>query len=51
MNVLCLGSEVIGEELAADLVQAFLGAQFGGGEHYVRRLEKIAEMERNAQHV
>jgi len=46
MNVLCLGSEVVGPELAADLTRAFLGARFGGGERYVRRLEKIEEMER-----
>jgi ribose 5-phosphate isomerase B len=45
MNVLCLGSEVVGAELAADLVRAFLGAQFEGGERYVRRLEKIRLME------
>src|ERR671922_2243418 len=41
MNVLCLGSEVIGEELAADLVQAFLGARFDGGERYIKRLRKV----------
>ena len=46
MNVLCLGSEVVGAELAADLVRAFLEALFDGGERYVRRLEKIEEMER-----
>jgi ribose 5-phosphate isomerase B len=46
MNVLCLGSEVVGPELAADLTRAFLGARFDGGERYVRRLEKIEEMER-----
>ena len=46
MNVLCLGSEVIGAELAADLVRVFLGARFDGGERYVRRLEKIEEMEK-----
>ena len=45
MNVLCLGSEVIGAELAAELVRVFLGARFDGGERYVRRLEKIEEME------
>src|SRR5919198_5649933 len=47
MNVLCLGSEVIGPSLAADLVRAFLRAEFDGGERYVRRLEKIEEMERS----
>ena len=46
MNVLCLGSEVVGPELAADLVRTFLAARFGGGEPYVKRLRMIAEMER-----
>ncbi|MEX2645791.1 MAG: RpiB/LacA/LacB family sugar-phosphate isomerase [Gaiellaceae bacterium] len=46
MNVLALGSEVVGAELAADLVRAFLGARFDGGERYVRRLEKVEAMER-----
>jgi ribose 5-phosphate isomerase B len=45
MNVLCIGSEVVGEELAGELVRTFLGAKFDGGERYVRRLEKIEEME------
>jgi ribose 5-phosphate isomerase B len=47
MNVLCLGSEVVGAELAADLVRIFLGAKFDGGERYLRRLMKIKEMERS----
>jgi ribose 5-phosphate isomerase B len=46
MNVLCLGSDVVGPELASDLTRAFLAARFNGGERYVRRLEKIEEMER-----
>jgi ribose 5-phosphate isomerase B len=46
MNVLCLGSEVIGSELTGELVRTFLGAKFDGGERYVRRLEKIEEMEK-----
>jgi ribose 5-phosphate isomerase B len=45
MNVLCLGSEIVGGELAGELVRAFLRAQFVGGERYVRRLEKVALME------
>ena len=36
MNVLCLGSEIVGAELAAELVRAFLQARFDGGERYVR---------------
>ncbi len=50
MNVLCLGSEVVGAELAADLVRAFLQARFDGGERYVKRLEKVADMERVMTH-
>jgi ribose 5-phosphate isomerase B len=50
MNVLCLGSEVVGAELAAELVRAFLQAAFDGGERYVRRLEKVAQMERGIAH-
>jgi ribose 5-phosphate isomerase B len=46
MNVLCLGSEIVGAELAAELVRVFLGARFDGGERYVRRLKKVEEMER-----
>jgi ribose 5-phosphate isomerase RpiB len=32
--------------LAAELVRVFLAAEFDGGERYVRRLEKIEEMEK-----
>jgi ribose 5-phosphate isomerase B len=46
MNVLCLGSEVVGAELAAELVRTFLGATFVAEERYVRRLNKVEEMER-----
>jgi RpiB/LacA/LacB family sugar-phosphate isomerase len=45
MNVLCLGSEIVGGELAAELIRAFLGARFNGGDRYVRRLRKVAELE------
>jgi ribose 5-phosphate isomerase B len=48
MNVLCLGSEVVGAELAVELVRAFLRAEFDGGERYVKRLEKIEKLERTA---
>jgi ribose 5-phosphate isomerase B len=47
MNVLCIGSEIIGAELAGELIRTFLSARFGGGERFVRRLEKIEEMERS----
>jgi ribose 5-phosphate isomerase B len=46
MNLLCLGSEVVGPSLARELVAAFLTAQFDGGQRYVERLLKVAAMER-----
>jgi ribose 5-phosphate isomerase B len=49
MNVLCLGSEIVGGELAAELVRTFVGARFDGGERYVRRLRKVEELEAAAR--
>jgi ribose 5-phosphate isomerase B len=46
MNVLCLGSEIVGGEVAAELVRSFVQARFSGGPRHVRRLEKLAELER-----
>ena len=45
MNVLCLGTRVIGPELARDLVQAFLAARFTGEERHRRRLQKVQALE------
>src|SRR5919198_5613249 len=50
MNVLCLGSDIVGPLLAADLVRTFLLARFNGGERYVRRLEKVAALEKEMAH-
>jgi ribose 5-phosphate isomerase B len=50
MNVLCLGSGIVGGDLAAELLRAFLDARFDGGERYVRRLEKVQRMEREMTH-
>ena len=46
MNVLCLGSEVVGPSLAGELVRSFLGAVFAGEGRYLARLEKVEELER-----
>src|SRR3954469_3172629 len=46
MNVLCLGSEVVGPALTVDLMRAFLRARFDGGEPYTTRLQKIKQIER-----
>jgi ribose 5-phosphate isomerase B len=45
MNVLVLGSRVIGTALAQDLVQLYLGARFTQEKRHVRRLAKVAELE------
>ncbi len=45
MNVLCLGARVIGEALAEELVEAFVGATFSGEARHARRLEKVLGME------
>jgi ribose 5-phosphate isomerase B len=46
MNVLCLGSEIVGAELARELVRTFLGARFVGGGRYSDRLAKVEALER-----
>jgi ribose 5-phosphate isomerase B len=46
VNVLCLGGRVIGAEVAREVALAFLGASFSGAERHLRRLEKVAEIER-----
>ena len=49
MNVLVLGSRVIGAELAHDLARAYLAAQFSGESRHVRRLEKVRALEMRFQ--
>src|SRR2546425_1600142 len=46
MNILCLGSEVVGPSLVGDLVTTFVAARFDGGERYVKRLKEIEDIER-----
>jgi ribose 5-phosphate isomerase B len=50
MNVLCLGSEVVGEALARELVETFLRATFVGEGRYLARLEKVKAMEEENWH-
>ena len=45
MNVLVLGSRVIGTELAKDLLRDYLRASFSGEERHIRRLEKVKALE------
>ncbi|MEE8369632.1 MAG: ribose 5-phosphate isomerase B [Dehalococcoidia bacterium] len=49
MNMLCLGSRVIGPELALELTHTFLEACFSGEERHRRRLAKVHELEQGAE--
>jgi ribose 5-phosphate isomerase B len=46
-NVLCLGARVIGPAIATELTIAFCGARFSGEERHVRRVGKVALIERD----
>ncbi len=43
-NILCMGGRVLGTELAKEITNAWLNAEFLGGRHE-RRINKIAEYE------
>ena len=45
MNIICMGGRVVGPFLAWELVKAFLAANYGQAERYLRRLDKIAALE------
>jgi RpiB/LacA/LacB family sugar-phosphate isomerase len=45
MNVIVLGSRVVGAELAKELVSAFARAKFSGEERHLRRLNKVRAIE------
>jgi len=46
MNLLCLGGRITGFAVAKELVKVFLESKFSGGEKYLRRLNKIIELEK-----
>jgi ribose 5-phosphate isomerase B len=49
MNVVCMGSRVVGEDLALEIAEAFLGAKFKDQERYQRRLAKVKKLEDGAE--
>ncbi len=48
MNILCLGARIIGIELAAEIVEAFLNARFGDEDKHRRRLNKLMDIEKKS---
>lgn len=49
MNILCIGSRVVGEEVVRELILPFLKAKFTGEERHVRRLDKLMSIESRYQ--
>lgn len=45
MNIICMGGRTVGPFLAWELLEAFLAAEFGQAERYLRRLDKVAALE------
>jgi ribose 5-phosphate isomerase B len=45
MNIICMGGRTVGPEVAWDLVQTFLAAEFSKAERHLRRLGKVAALE------
>ena len=46
MNILCMGGRTVGPAVAWDLVQTFLAAEYSQAERHLRRLCKMAALEK-----
>ncbi|HZC35710.1 MAG TPA: RpiB/LacA/LacB family sugar-phosphate isomerase [Chthoniobacterales bacterium] len=46
MNILCMGGRTVGPEVAWDLIETFLAAEFSQAERHLRRLSKVALLEK-----
>jgi ribose 5-phosphate isomerase B len=49
MNTLCLGARIIGQDLAKEIVAAFLNARFSNEIRHERRVNKILELEQTGK--
>ena len=47
-NVLCLGAQIVGDQLALDLLRTYLAAEMSPEEHFQRRVRQLSDMERQA---
>lgn len=45
VNVMCMGAQIVGAWLARDLVTSYLSAKFDDHPDFVRRVEKLGQME------
>ena len=44
-NVMAMGAFIVGQALALQIVDTWLGTEFSGGERHARRIAKLAELE------
>ncbi len=44
-NIVCLGARIVGPEVADEIVRAFIGTPFSGGERHARRIGKIMALD------
>jgi ribose 5-phosphate isomerase B len=48
LNMICLGGRAVGTSVAWDLVEDFLAAEFSQAERHLRRLSKVASLEKES---
>ncbi len=48
MNVLCIGARIVGQSLAFELINSFLGASYSPEPRHQKRVDKILDIERRA---
>lgn len=47
VNVMCIGAQIVGPWLARDLIESFLQAEFVQDADFIRRVEKLAQLEQS----
>lgn len=47
-NVLCLGAQIVGDQVALDLIRTYLSAELSPEEQFQRRIAKMAQLEKDA---
>lgn len=46
--MLCIGAQIVGERVALEIVRSFVAAEHDHSEEFLRRVAKLADMERDA---
>ncbi|MCD7944466.1 MAG: ribose 5-phosphate isomerase B [Clostridia bacterium] len=50
-NVLTLGEFIVGEHVACEMADIFIGTPFSEGERHIRRINKVMELEKNTSDI